>query len=488
MAKMKNAAGDPPAKEAPQGPSARSLAALVALGALSALWALFLWAELLLARQGGTPFCALGEGKDCAALWSGPFASAIHKLTRVPIAGWGLAWSLVATAFPLLSLVKKAEGRVPEGLVSTIRLVAGAGAASLVVLIAVSAAEKVLCLGCVGTYLLVGGYAAVALYGWRGLGFADASAAVRNSAVATIVAFLVLLYPGMKTPRDAAEASVEAIRQAKGAKASDPRGHGGHPRGAPGHGSQGQQAAKGEHDLGKGPGTGDPRIDEELRRFVESLPPNLKQVLADSLFFYNAGEKLPMPKPRALVGPKDAPVRITEWTDIFCPHCAQLHTQLKEIRQVLPQSSFAIEPRHFPLDGSCNPHVERKNPQATSCVAAGVQICMEGSDKLFDLASSLFERQRELTPELIYGIAERYVDDVEALKRCVESPETKKKLEDDLALAMRFRLEGTPLVVLNGQKGVGFGPFLYAMILTKGQGKHPAFADLPAPNPHAHMH
>src|SRR5690606_31977881 len=95
------------------GPSARSLGALVALGVVSALWALFLWAELVVARSGGSAFCAVGDKLDCVALWDGDFASGVHRLTRLPVAGWGLLWGGLATLFPLLALVRRSEDGSP---------------------------------------------------------------------------------------------------------------------------------------------------------------------------------------------------------------------------------------------------------------------------------------------------------------------------------------------------------------------------------------
>jgi hypothetical protein len=74
------------------------------------------------------------------------------------------------------------------------------------------------------------------------------------------------------------------------------------------------------------------------------------------------------------------------------------------------------------------------------------------------------------------------------LEACVASPETQAKLRADVDLAARYEIDGTPLVLLNGRKGTSFPPFLYAMILTGGRSDHPAFGNLPAPNPSAHLH
>ena len=126
----------------PRAPSAGSLASLVALGVLSALWALFLWTELVLYRSTGTPSCALGGGSGCVSAWGSAFASAVHRLSGLPVAGWGLAWGVVALALPLGGLLRLGEGRgVPPQVVSAVRLTAGAGVVSVCVLMAVIAAE-----------------------------------------------------------------------------------------------------------------------------------------------------------------------------------------------------------------------------------------------------------------------------------------------------------------------------------------------------------
>ena len=52
----------------------------------------------------------------------------------------------------------------------------------------------------------------------------------------------------------------------------------------------------------------------------------------------------------------------------------------------------------------------------------------------------------------------------------------------------RVEDEGLSYVVVNGKRGTSFGPFLYAMILTKGSADHPAFDTLPPPTPTAHLH
>ncbi len=433
-------------------PSPASLASLVALGALTALLSLFLWAELLLARAGASTSCALSDPNACAALWDGPFAKAIQRFSGLPVAGWGLAWALGATALPLIALRRAAEGAPRAAWLSAVRITAAAGVLSTFVLMATVLQARSYCPGCLLTYVLVLAYGGTALIAWRPLGLPERNGGLLRSAVATAAAFALLLYPGLKTASTRTVAGREALAGA-GAVASPA------PPGVP---------------------------DDDVSRFVASLAPDLRQTLSDSLYIYKSGLVIPPGVPRALVGPADAPLRITEFTDIRCDHCAELHKTLAALAMEAPAGSFSVEPRQFPLDGACNPYV-REASDPVRCLAAQARICAEGRPGATEYAARLFERQATLTPAEVYTLADGLMPR-QRLEACVASPETLAKLRADVDLAAKYEIDGTPLVLLNGRKGTSFPPFLYAMILAGGRSDHPAFGTLPSANPSAHLH
>ena len=444
--------------EAPQPvASPASLGALAALGALSALWAGFLWSELLVARAGGTPFCGLGEG-GCTALWDGAFASELHRVSGLPVAGWGLAWSLVALLLPLFALVRRAEGREAPELLTGVRVAAAAGLLAVFVLLAVLLGERAFCPGCFLSYVLAAGYAGIALFGWQRLGLPGLPRAAGLTAGLTVAAYMALLYPGLHTPHGSAAAAGQARQAIEAA------------------------------GFGSGAGTGDAERDQGLGQFVESLPPDARQTLADSLYIYANAAAVELPPARSLWGAAGAPVRFTEFTDVLCDHCAELGEVLDSIRKSVPEGSFSVEPRQFPLDGRCNPMLQRPSEgEDVRCLAARARICLEGDPRAEEVAAALFAAQKQLTPDKVLEIAAGR-GDRRALQACLASPDTDAKLRADIALAGRFGIEGTPLVLVNGRRGTSFGPFLYAMILTRGAATHPAFAGLPPPNPNAHLH
>ena len=127
-----------------------------------------------------------------------------------------------------------------------------------------------------------------------------------------------------------------------------------------------------------------------------------------------------------------------------------------------------------------------RHGRSARCLAAAAQICLEGTKKAFDFSGVLFEHQVGLTEEQVYILAAPYLSRTD-LDRCARNPATRAKLDDDLVLAYRAHAQGVPLVLVNGRRGTSFGPFLHAMILTRGAVFHPAFEALPEPNPRADL-
>jgi protein-disulfide isomerase len=421
------------------------LVTLAAIGAAAGAWSVFLWRELLRARAGGDPFCGFGGGGDCVALWDGSFASAVHRLTGLPLAAWGVVWGLIALGLPLLAWMGTEKPSTAEGLRSATRVTALAGLVTVTVMLLVSVAAGSLCTSCALIYVLAVAYAAVASLRLKS---PPTGRGVAIAAAAALVFYLMLLYPGLRTPRSNGQTLAEAV----------------------------DRAATVQSETGGNAAT--PALDA----FLASLPPSHRQAVSNVLYTYATSPTFPEQTPRAItVGPADAPVRITDFSDTLCSHCADLHHAYAYLEASLPPGSFRVDSRHFPLDGNCNPYIGRKAESDVRCVAAKAQICMEGSPQAFDFAISLYDHQQELTSEMVRELARPLTDPGE-LERCIASPETADKLRQDVDYAWQYRPQGTPLVLINGRQGSAFESFLYAVILAGGRPDHPAFASLPPPS------
>ncbi len=448
--------------------SNRPLAIAVVLGFVNALWALFQWAELLLARQGGTPFCSIDETFNCSAVWDSPFAIAVHNMTQIPIAGWGLMWGIAATILPLLALTD--GGLMRRGVAAALRLTAIAGILSVAGLATASAIAGALCLGCIGTYVLVTAWSAIAWLRTRDDGFVEAPRGVAIAGAIVAVSFAILFVPGTRTPHAQAKLALPTPTAATATKPTPTT-----PATPP-------KATPTTTDMFNGPPTGDSVRDDLLARFMDALDPQAKQAISDLLRDYRETPVVEVPPGRALAtGTKDAPLKLVDWTDPLCPHCAQLHDALHEIEKSVPPGLFSVDARHFPLDGFCNDGVQRKSEDGARCVGAKAQICLEGDPKAAEASGVLFAARAQ-TVDAVYAALQPYKDR-KALEKCVASAETDKKLQADIKAGLDLHLEGTPLLLMNGKEVRPFPPLVYALILTGGVDRHPAFAGLPTPRP-----
>ncbi|XXF77067.1 vitamin K epoxide reductase family protein [Myxococcaceae bacterium GXIMD 01537] len=438
----------------------RGAIALLVLGLAESVLSIVQWQQLLTLRAGGATVCGVSETVNCETVWNSAFASRLHELTGLPVAGLGLVWGLAATLLAALYLAWRKSGRAVRPAVNGLRLVAGAGVLSVAVFAAASAGSGAVCLLCLGTYALVVAFAAVA---WKGLPgpllpqAGEWGDALKWTVGLTAAAFVALLVPGSSTPRaSAAEALLPA-------------------------------AAPEEGPL-------------TLEKYLEKLSISEKQNVADALAMFRRASPQPAPGvARRRHGPVDAPVQLVEWTDSKCPHCKALVEALAVLKQRAPEGALSVEARHYPLDGACNPSMGNGGGPLGSlsvrCVAAKVQICLEGAPDYWELRERLFGAQAALDTEMALSIGSSGSVPRTAMDACINNPDTTRKLLTDIEYAQKFDIHGTPLVVINGREAPGYLPFLYSLILARGDTSAQAFQVLPAPRPmpsggqgHAHPH
>lgn len=400
------------------------------------VWSVLLWLKLADAQAGLPVPCALGSSGSCSELWDSAFARGIHAWSRLPVAGWGVLWSGVALLLPLASALL-GDVRARSMAWSATLCTALAGLASVVGLLAVSAALRALCVDCALIYVLVGAYGVLVAREALRLGPQSLGRGALVATLSVAAGYLILLYPAARTPAAARTIPVSAAP----AKPSD----------------------------------------ETLAGFLEALGPTGRQRLSNALASHRASEARPLHSARGLIGSPQAPVRLTEFADMLCSHCADLNGALAEIRASTPPGSFSLEPRYFPLDGRCNRLLGPAPGAPTRCVAAKLMICVAGRPEAPGLADRLFAEQQTLTPERVFELAAEAIPGVD-LHGCVDAPETAEQLRDDISWAEEHRIEGTPLVLLNGKPVPALAPLLYALILAGGNAEHPLLvAQLPPP-------
>jgi protein-disulfide isomerase/uncharacterized membrane protein len=426
----------------PARPSNAALGVLLASGLATAGLAVYQWLELLVVRAGGTVACAVNETVNCAAVWNSPFASAVHDALGMPVAALGVVWGVAAAVLVALAFRKRDTDDAPVHLAS-VKLWAVAGVASIVVFAWASWSARAVCLTCLGTYGLVALYAAAAFALLPEPRWPPPQALVGGAAWLFVVAaptFLVSLVPGGNTPK-----AGEVTRLS---------------------------------------GTSEPELIEALM----NMPAREKLMTsaARTKWLSATAKDTSGVTVRVRHGPKEAPIRVVEFSDVLCPHCATFEQALEELRRAAPEGSLSIEPRSFPLvDDACVKPGEPGTPKEVRCVGAKAQICSEAHPLYWDVRKALFAKQQQLRSADAVLEAVTAVTGVtkEALSTCIASAETQAKLADDVAYAKRYDIRGTPLVLLNDRETWPSQGFILGMAVGRGDANAPWFQNLPEPPP-----
>ncbi len=395
------------------------------------LLSVYQWMELLLVRGGGTATCAINETVNCATVWNSDFAGRVHSLLGMPVAGLGLVWGLTAFGVTVVIARKLVAGEDVAGPVAAAKVWAALGALSCITFGVASFKLGAVCLTCLGTYALTIGFALPVLLLLPKA--PSLTPALGWLAAIAVPVFVVLLWPGSLTPKGTATPMKEASKT----------------------------------------------DDAETLKYFATLPWAEAKATADARDAYvaAAAPDASAYKPHQVYGPANAPVKLVEFTDILCGHCRALLANLEQLKKAVPAANFSIEPRYFPLDSECNKKVSQSSGDGVRCLGAKAQICLEGTDRFWELRSEMFENQQALGKQKILEIASKGMP-LDKLQACIDSPATQARIDEDVAYALVFDLQGTPLVLLNGREAPPVPAFLYGMMLSKGDAKSKYFEKL----------
>jgi len=171
--------------------------------------------------------------------------------------------------------------------------------------------------------------------------------------------------------------------------------------------------------------------------------------------FYNWYASLPVRDPVAIVGtdvhrkgPGTSPITIVEFSDFQCPFCSRAAKDLRELVGSAPEVSLVL--RHFPLDASCNPNVQRPMHQ-NACLAAYAAECAGKQGHFWEYHDLLFENGERLGREALITYAQRIGLDAGAFERCLDDPATHARVTADIEAATRAGVSSTPTLFINGR-------------------------------------
>jgi len=142
-----------------------------------------------------------------------------------------------------------------------------------------------------------------------------------------------------------------------------------------------------------------------------------------------------------------APVTVVVFSDFQCPYCARVEPTLKQVEAAYGDKvRFAW--KHKPLPFHAN-----ALPAAEAAEAAREQ------GKFWPMHDKMFAAQQELSPAAYERWARELGLDLNRFKAALASGRHKARIQEDDAQAGRLGIDGTPTLVVNGEKVVGAVPF-----------------------------
>jgi protein-disulfide isomerase len=152
---------------------------------------------------------------------------------------------------------------------------------------------------------------------------------------------------------------------------------------------------------------------------------------------------------RSLRGPAKAPITVVVYSDFLCPYCAKGAETLQEFTKRHPDS-VRILFKHYATD-----------PLARQAALVYEALAAQDPKMAFAFHDTIFAAQlnvEQAGEPALYALAIKLGANVARLKRDMKNPDLTKRIDDDVAEARAFGIEGTPTFLISGVSVRGAAP------------------------------
>ncbi len=139
-------------------------------------------------------------------------------------------------------------------------------------------------------------------------------------------------------------------------------------------------------------------------------------------------------------GAKNAKVTLVEFSDFQCPYSLRAQPLIEKLLKAYPDDLQHVF-KNFPLRF----HKEAA-PAAKACIAAGLQ------GKFWEMEEIVFKNPKKLKDDDLKKYAGKIGLDEDRFEKDFKSDQVEKLLQQDIALAKKVKVTGTPTLFLNGKR------------------------------------
>ncbi len=189
-----------------------------------------------------------------------------------------------------------------------------------------------------------------------------------------------------------------------------------------------------------------------LNERAHSGPPQFSEQSLLRHFYSQEPIEIPT-EGKPILGNKEAPITIAEFSDFQCPFCRRAAFSLKPYLGKF-RNDVRIVFNNYPLDQSCNPAMQQAMHPA-ACIAAKAALCVyqeKGDLAFWKFHDLIFENQKRISHSLLTKtLAPEIGMTAAALGECIASNQIEGRLAQDVELGNSIKISGTPAIYINGR-------------------------------------
>ncbi|MGB0588168.1 MAG: redoxin family protein [Myxococcota bacterium] len=153
-------------------------------------------------------------------------------------------------------------------------------------------------------------------------------------------------------------------------------------------------------------------------------------------------------------GPVNAPVTFVSFKDFECGFCRFVTNQEAQLKKKYKDKVRFVF-KHYPMNADCNYRMGTSRMHEGACRAARASICMQEQGKFWDAHALLYNNQKKFSDAELKGYVEQLGGDVAAYESCYASERPMAKIKEDVQLAAKMKIQGTPRIYINNRLVTG---------------------------------
>jgi protein-disulfide isomerase len=165
------------------------------------------------------------------------------------------------------------------------------------------------------------------------------------------------------------------------------------------------------------------------------------------------------------IGDPNAPVKIIEYASVTCPHCREFHETVWPSLKAnyIDTGKVRLIFREFPTNPA---ELAVAGFQVARCGGKGPEQYFTMLDALFDQQIAIFQAfEQGAAKDKLLAIAKSAGISDDQFAKCVGDPEGVKRIDETVQNAQtRFKVDGTPTLIVNAEKLTAAQTFDYATL------------------------